>query len=384
MDFSLTPEQEAIVETARRFAQNELAPGYAARDRSGKLERHLVAAMGRLGLLGIEHPEKFGGLGGDHVTAGLALEAIAVGDFSFGYVCIMCSLGGQIIAQHAAPEVAEEWLPKLISGEKIVGIGLTEPRGGSDAAQLQLKARREGDHYVLSGEKTSISFATQADVVCLFVRTGSADSGAKGITALLVPLDLPGITRTDFDDVGTRGVGRGSLFFDEVKVPVINRLGAENQGFGPVMQGFDYSRALIGLECVAIAQQSVTESWAYATERKAFGKPLSAFQGVSFPLAEAETQLHACRLMCLQTLWLKDQNLPHTSEAAMCKWWGPKLAFDVIHACLLTHGHGGYSKELPFQQRLRDVMGFEIGDGMAQIMKLIIARQKVGRQAVPA
>jgi cyclohexanecarboxyl-CoA dehydrogenase len=125
------------------------------------------------------------------------------------------------------------------------------------------------------------------------------------------------------------------------------------------------------------------ETWSYVAERKAFGQPVVRFEGVSFPLAEAETQLEALRLLCYKTLWLKDAGKPHTAEAAMCKWWGPKTAFDIIHSCLLMHGHGGYGRETPFQQRLRDVMGLEIGDGTAQIMKLIIARERVGRVAVP-
>lgn len=148
------------------------------------------------------------------------------------------------------------------------------------------------------------------------------------------------------------------------------------------MQGFDYSRALIGLQCIAAARASLDETWKYVGERETFGRPLAQYQGVTFPLAEAETLLTAARLLCYQTLWLRDRELPHTAEAAMCKWWAPKTAVDVIHACLLTHGHAGYSKELPHQQRLRDVIGLEIGDGTAQIMKLIVAREKIGRIAV--
>ena len=148
------------------------------------------------------------------------------------------------------------------------------------------------------------------------------------------------------------------------------------------MQGFDYSRALIGLQCLAVARQSLDETWASAAERESFGKPLTAYQGVTFPLAEAETHIHACRLMCLHTLWLKDQGLPHTAEAAMCKWWGPKLAFEVVQNCLLINGHGAYTTEMPYEQRLRDVLGLQIGDGTAQIMKLVIARHKAGRKGV--
>jgi len=172
------------------------------------------------------------------------------------------------------------------------------------------------------------------------------------------------------------------VFFDDVRVPVSHRLGDEGKGFTQVMQGFDYSRALIGLQCVGAAQASLDEAWAYAKEREAFGRPIGQFQGVSFPLAEGESQIAAVRQLCYHALALRDAGQPHTSEAAMCKWMGPRNAFDVIHQCLLTFGHYGWSKDLPHQQRMRDVMGLEIGDGTAQVMKLIIARGRIGRAAV--
>jgi cyclohexanecarboxyl-CoA dehydrogenase len=241
---------------------------------------------------------------------------------------------------------------------------------------------RDGDSFVISGEKTSISLADQCDVAVVFARTGTDADGAKGISAFLIPMDLPGITRTAFDDVGTRAVGRGSIFFDGVRVPAENMLGEFNRGFIQVMQGFDYSRALIGLQCLGVARASLDEAWQYAKEREAFGEPIVRRQGVSFPLAEAETYYEALRLHCLRTLWLKDNKLPHTAEAAMCKWWGPKLACEVIHQCLLTHGHGGYAADYAFAQRYRDVLGLQIGDGTANIMKLIIAREKSGERLV--
>jgi cyclohexanecarboxyl-CoA dehydrogenase len=278
--------------------------------------------------------------------------------------------------------VVRPWLEKLVTGQALFAIALTEPRGGSDAASLRLRVERVGDEYVINGEKTSISAADQADAVVVFGRTGTPESGAHGVTALLVPTDVPGLTRTRFDCHGQRAIGRGSLFFENVRIPVNHRLGDENKGFVQVMQGFDFSRALIGLQVLAVAKISLEETWEYVAQRQAFGKPLSAFQGVSHPLADFETQVEAARLLCLQTLWLKDRELPHTSQAAMCKWWGPKLAYDVVHQCLLSFGHGGYDRGV-MEQRLRDVLGFQIGDGTAQIMKTIVARDRAGRHAVP-
>ena len=167
----------------------------------------------------------------------------------------------------------------MVAGEALCAIALTEPRGGSDAASLRLKIERDGDFYVVNGEKTSISAADQCDIAVVFGRTGTVESGAHGVTALLIPMDLPGITRSRFDCHGQRAIGRGSLFFDNVCVPVSHRLGDENKGFVQVMQGFDYSRALIGLQVLAVARAALDDAWAYVAQRQAFGKPLSAFQG---------------------------------------------------------------------------------------------------------
>jgi cyclohexanecarboxyl-CoA dehydrogenase len=288
------------------------------------------------------------------------------------------------MARHGDPAVVTPWLRGVTGGEMIPAIALTEPGGGSDAANLTVRATKDGARYLLDGEKTSTSFATQAAFAIVWARTGAPSSGARGISALLVPLDLPGIKTSEFDDLGGRCAGRGSIYFDRVVIPATHLIGRENDGFIQVMQGFDYSRALIGLQCLAVARQSLDETWLSTAERTSFGKPLIAHQGVSFPLAEAETHIEACRLLCLKTLWLKDQGLPHTVEAAMCKWWAPKLAFDTVQTCLLLNGHAAYTEEMPYAQRLRDVLGLQIGDGTAQIMKLIIARHKAGRGAVSA
>jgi cyclohexanecarboxyl-CoA dehydrogenase len=383
MDFAQTPEQDAIVDTAMRFAQDRLRPGAQAREVTGNIDRKLMKELGSLGLIGMELPEEYGGSGTGTVTAGLVTEALCSADVGYGYVAVNQSLVGQIIASYANAELKQQWLPRMLAGETLGAIALTEPRGGSDAANLVLKARRDGDDYVIDGEKTSISFATQADFAVFFARTGTVEQGAKGISAFLVPYGIKGLTTSAFNDLGGRSVGRGSLFFDGVRIPKSHLLGDENMGFVQVMQGFDFSRALIGLQCLGAARQSLKETWEFIKERKAFGKPLSHFQGVTFPLAESETYMEAARFLCLRTLWLKDQGLPHTSEAAMCKWWGPKLAAEIIQTCLLAHGHSAYSSDLPYEKRLRDVLGLQIGDGTAQIMKLIIARQKAGRAAVP-
>ena len=375
MEFGITDEQQELVDAATAFARDRIAPHYRTRDAEGRMHRPTLLEMGRLGFFGVELPEAVGGLGQSCVTAGLVVEALCGDDLNIGYVSITTSLLGQMLCTFGHPPSVRPWIEGMLRGEFLPAIALTEPGGGSDAANLSLKAWREGDEFVLQGEKTSISMAGQADFAVVFARTGAPEMRARGISSFLVPLDAPGVTRTSFEDHGTRSVGRGSLFFDMVRIPAGYLVGDENRGFSQVMAGFDYSRALLGILCLSVARKSLDAAWQYTRERHTFGKPLSEYQGVTFPLAEAETHWTGARLLCLQTLWLKDHGLPHTSEAAMCKWWGPKLAYDIVNTCLLTHGHAGYSKDLPFEQRLRDLLGLQIGDGTAQIMKLVIARQ---------
>lgn len=378
MDFELSPEQQALVEAARRFADTRLAPRYRDRERAGAIEPEIVREMGKLGFLGPELPERVGGLGADCLTSGLLIEQVARGDLNVSYLNLLASLCGQMVANHARSAGALEWLARVLCGERLIAIALTEPEAGSDAANLGCRAVRDGTDWVLHGEKASVSLATQADVAVLFARTSETER-SKGISAFLVPLDAPGILRTTYDDLGSRAVGRGSIFLDGARVPAEFMLGDEGQGFAQAMRGFDYSRALIGLQCMAVARASLDETWRYIQEREAFGKPIAEFQGVTFPLAEAETYYEACRALCLRALWLKDRGLPHTAEAAMCKWWGPKLACEIVQQCLITHGHGGYGGDYPYGQRYRDVLGLQIGDGTANVMKLVVARQMAAR-----
>lgn len=368
---------ESLQESARRFAREQLLPNYQAREREPCIDRGLMRQLGELGMLGVDLPEDYGGMGLGTLASGMIGEAMAYGDFNIAaYVVSTVSVLGRILVDSASPEVAREWVPKIVSGTAIVGLGLTEPSAGSDAGNLRLRAIRKGDHYVLSGEKTSISMADQANAFIVFARTGSQEERARGVTAFFVPATAKGLSRTRFNDIGSKIVGRGSLFFDAVEVPLSHRIGDEGQGFRKVMAGFDFNRAAIGLECCGAAQASLDETWSYTTERETFGVKLSSHQGVTFPLAESEARIAAIRQLCYQTLRLRDKGLPHTTEAAMCKLLAPKTAYEVVRQCLLSHGHYGYSIDLPHQQRMRDVMGLEIGDGTAQIMMMVIARDK--------
>ena len=353
----LTDDQKALQETARRFARERLLPDYQKREKTGVLDRALVAEMGRLGLLGMDLPEEFGGLGTDAVTTGLITEALAYGDFNISAIPVGISLNGAILMRHAQPEVVNAWVPRMIRGEAIIAICLTEPRGGSDAGNLQLRARRDGDSYVLNGEKTSITFADCADAFLVFARTGLPADGAKGVSAFFIPGDIPGISRTRFDDVGSAVTGRGSVFFDDVRVPASHRLGEEGKGFTQVMQGFDYSRALIALQCCGAAQASLDEAWAYAAEREAFGRPIGQFQGVSFPLAEGESHIAAVRQLSYHALAQPERGNPFDSDAARAQLQvlllhqranrGTPERRDPVHTCVLAHLIDGLLRDHP-------------------------------------
>src|ERR1700758_1149201 len=257
LSFSISAEQEALVEVAKGFAERQLAPYYKQREQEGAFDRATLRAMGSLGLFGVELPEEYGGLGLNCTTAGLVLEAVSRSDYNIGQLMVTMSLSGAIMAQRGDPAVVAPWLRGVTGGEMIPPIALTEPGGGSDAANLTLRATKDRASYILDGEKASTSFATQATFAIVWARTGAQSSGARGISAFLVPLDLPGIKTSEFNDLGGRCAGRGSVHFDRVAIPATHLIGRENYGFVQVMEGFDYSRALIGLQCLAVARQSL-------------------------------------------------------------------------------------------------------------------------------
>jgi cyclohexanecarboxyl-CoA dehydrogenase len=382
MDLAFTPEQEELVRALRTFAKKELQPRSSRWDRTGEFPWDAYHQMAELGLLGLRTPAAYGGQGADLLTFGLAMEAIARGDFGCTYGMQLAGLAGEILGRNAGEEIQARWLPSIARGEAVIALALTEPGVGSDAANLACRAERHGDEYTITGEKSGISLGMVAQAAILFART---DPGrrARGVTAFLVPLEAPGVSRSPLRDMGTRAIARAVLSFDQVRVPASYRLGPEGTGFHQVMQGFDYNRVGIALACLGVAQVSLEETMAYVKERSAFGRRLATFEGVSFPIAEAATHIDACRWLCYRALWLADRGQPYTKESAMTKWWAPRLAVETIHQCLLLHGHYGYTDELPFEQRMRDVIGLEIGDGTAEVMKVIVARELMGRESLP-
>ena len=378
MEFAFTEDQLLLQRTLRQFAKDKLLPNYPRWDRGEKISRAEIKKAAALGIFGLRVPEKFGGQNADYVTCGLMTEELSRGDFNYSLYIQLGLIASELLAGYAYPEVQAEWLPRHAAGDAIIAFGLTEPSAGSDAANITTRAVKMGDDYVITGEKASITFAGYADACIVFARTG--DQGARGISAFLVPLDAPGVTRQVYKTPGERLTQRGSLFFDGVRIPARNRVGNESGGFYQAMVAFDFNRAIIALACIGAAQQSLEDTIEYTKGRQVFGKPLAKFEGVAFQVAEYLTLLEAARLVSYKCLWLKDQGLKHTKEAAMAKWMGPKVSAEAIHACIILHGHYGYNMDSPLEQRWRDVVGLEIGDGTPEIMKGIVAREAFGRE----
>ncbi|MGH9037981.1 MAG: acyl-CoA dehydrogenase family protein [Acidimicrobiia bacterium] len=377
MDFSLTEEQEQFAAELGRFAEKRLAPDYARWDRGEPFPRERLADLAALGVTGLRVPEEYGGAPASYVTLGIASEQLARGDFNYSLFVQLGAIAADLLTLHASQGVKERWLPALAEGRSVVAFALTEPGVGSDAANLSCRAERADGGWSLTGEKSSITFAGYADASIVFARTGG--EGARGVSAFLVPLDAHGVSRQVYASAGERLSQRGSLFLDGVPVPDDHMLGGEGGGFVQAMQSFDYNRAIIALAFVGTARQAIDEVIAYTKERHAFGRPLATHEGVAFQVAEHLTALDAARLLGYRALWKKDRGEPHASEAAMAKWYAGKAGVDATHAAMLLHGYSGYSTDAPFEQRLRDLIGLQIGDGTPEIMKGIIAREAYGR-----
>ncbi|OGK84443.1 MAG: hypothetical protein A2X53_19265 [Candidatus Rokubacteria bacterium GWA2_70_23] len=375
LDFSFTPEQERLRQTLRAFALRELLPQYARWDRLRQYPKEQVKKICRL--LWTDDP----GDRLDLISAGIVAEEVARGDFN----CVLMSLGPfqlREFLKEAPAALRDRWIAAVSSGESAIALALTEPEAGSDMGAMRTSAREDGDAFVLSGEKNSVSFLN-ADVFYVFARTEPGTTGPRGISAFLVPRDTPGLSFREYEDMGCRAVPRGQLFMDQVRVPATSMVGPRGGAFPMILSYLDVNRAFIGLKCLGAAQQTLDETIAYVKTREQFGKPISRFQGVAFPLAEAATLIEAARWLCYKILWKRERGEPCTAEGAMVKWWVPKISAEIIHECLLLHGHYGYTQELPIEQRLRDVIGWQIGDGTPQIQKLIISRQLLGREFAP-
>ncbi|PSN85229.1 hypothetical protein B9Q02_07185 [Candidatus Marsarchaeota G1 archaeon BE_D] len=384
MDFGFTEEQEMFRASVVEFAKRELTPEKVKSwDKNASFTPDLFERLAQAGLAGIALPQEYGGQGADSVTVGIVVEELAKFDFNVANLVIIDNvLSAGILAGYGKEELKRIILPEVANGKKHMGIALTEPHTGSDAANIKTVAKKEDGYYVLNGEKASVSMVGLASYFVLFAKT-APELGSKGISAFLLPMDAEGVETYSFDDFGYRPLKRGGILLKNVKIPFQNLIGQENQGFKIVMKQFDFSKTLLSLACVGTALAALDDALSYAKQREAFGRPILKFEAVQFRLVEHYTLLEAARLLCYKTLWLRDKGLPYTKEAAMCKWWIPRLCVEAIHDSIITIGNPAYSKDYPQEKRLRDVMGIEIGDGTADIQKIVVAREAFGREFVP-
>lgn len=369
-------------EKARDFAQKVLAPGAKERQKQNRISKEILKRMGEEGFQGLWIPEEYGGQPGDAMMLGITAEEFGKVDFAAAMTATTTTFGAAVIIGQSHPDTQKEWLPRLAAGDIIPAFSLTEPESGSDAITLKTSATRDGDYYILNGEKTSITWGMQADIAEVFA-TVDPSKKARGITCFVVPLDLPGVSRSPFLDSGHLSMERASVFFDNVRIPVKNRAGEEGQGFRVALDDMDIFRVAIALCDLGMAEASLDEAFTYAKERRAWGRPILKYEGVSFRLIESLTKVEATRLLCYKALWLHDQGLPFAKESSMVKYLGPVIAMEAIHNAFLTLGHVGYSAEYPVEQRLRDALGSEFADGSADIMKLNVLRHVAGREYLP-
>lgn len=382
--FGFTEEQETLKEEVRRFAQKELGPGALERSKMQPAELHEASRdidrkIVELGWTKINVPEKYGGYPLGHVEIGIIHEEVHKVDPTVEAVGGMEATSA--LLQTLPQDVQDEWFPPLITRERRHSFGFTESAAGSDAAGIVTKAVRDGDDYIINGEKTPLPGATIASAVSISTKTDPS-AGFKGISLFWVPTDLPGVTITPLPWMGNAGLHPSFVTFDDVRIPAKYREGEEGMGFYTVMGTLDWLRIIVALTCLARAQASLTDAMEWSKERKAFGRLIASYQGVSFPIAEHHTMIEAARLLCYRTLWLKDQGKAHTIESSMAKWFSVEASVQCIKDMMVIIGHPGYSTEHPISMRLRDVLGYQLGDGTPQIQKMIIARLMIGKAVV--
>ena len=377
MDFELGEEQRAFRDAARAFAAGELAPQAARWDEEKHFPRDVIAAAGALGFCGLYCPEELGGLGLSRLDAALILEELAAGCTSTAAFISIHNMATWMACTWGGEAVRADLCGALIRGEQLASYCLTEPNAGSDAASLVTRAERDGDHYRISGGKAFISGAGTPEVLVLVARTGAADCGARGLSAVAVPADAPGIsygkneTKLGWNSQPTR-----TIAFDNVRVPAAYRLGAEGEGFKIAMRGLDGGRINIAACSLGAAQAALDHAQTYVQERRQFGQPIAAFQALQFKLADMATELVAARQMVRLAASKLDRDDPDkTVYCAMAKRFATDIGFRVCNEALQLHGGYGYLREYPLERLLRDARVHQILEGTNEIMRVIVARR---------
>lgn len=375
MNFDLTEDQQMFADTAKQFSDSELLPNAAKWDQEHIFPKEVITKAGELGFCALYTPEDAGGLNLSRLDSSIIFEQLAMGCTATTAMMTIHNMATWMIATWGKDSVKDAWCPSLVTGEKLASYCLTEPGSGSDAASLRTSAKKDGDQYVVNGSKVFISGAGATDVLVVMVRTGEA--GPKGISALAIPANLDGIIYGKAEEkLGWNAQPTRQITFDNVKVPVENLLGNEGEGFSMAMKGLDGGRINIATCSIGTAQQALNVAMTYMQEREQFGKPIAAFQGLQFKLADMATELVAARQLVRLAADKLDKNDPEkTAYCAMAKRFATDVGFQVCDAALQIHGGYGYIKEYPLERHFRDVRVHQILEGTNEIMRVIIARR---------
>lgn len=378
LSFDFTEDQLMIRDAVHDFAERRIAPTVLERDHSCMFPHDLVAELSELGLMGMVHPEEFGGSGADYVSFALALEEIARWDASLALtVSSHTSLCSGHIALAGSDAQKRKYLSPLAAGKLLGAWCLTEPGSGSDASGMKTTAVLDGDQWVLNGSKI---FITQASVGGVYVVLAVTDKslGTKGISAFVVERESPGLKiGPKLHKLGMNSSDTAEVYFEDCRIPKENLLGELNMGFIDTMKVLDSGRIGIAALCVGIARGALEESISYAQERKQFGKPIASFQAISFKIADMATQLEAARLLTLRAAWLRDQGRPFSKESSMAKLFASELATRASLEAIQIHGGYGYTKEYHVERFLRDAKLLEIGEGTSEVQRIVIGKHVI-------
>ena len=372
----VTDEQQQIAEAVRDFAQERLRPFAEQWDKAHRFPREAIDEMAALGLFGMLVPEQYGGSDTGYVAYAMALEEIAAGDGACSTIMsVHNSVGCVPILKFGTEQQKQQFLTPLASGAMIGAFALTEPQAGSDASSLKTRARLEGDHYVLNGSKQFITSGQNAGVVIVFAVT-DPQAGKRGITAFIVPTDAPGyqVARVE-DKLGQHASDTCQIVFDNVRVPVANRLGEEGQGYKIALANLEGGRIGIASQSVGMARAAFEVARDYAKERQSFGKPLIEHQAVAFRLADMATRIAVARQMVLHAAALRDAGRPALVEASMAKLFASEMAERVCSMAIQVHGGYGYLEDYPVERHYRDARITQIYEGSSEIQRMLIARE---------
>lgn len=374
-----TEEHEAIREMAREFAQRSLAPAAAEIDRTQVFPQSIIDTMAEMGFLGMKIPEAYGGAGMDTRSYVLTMEETARKcAVASVYVSSSNSLGIAPLLLAGSEEQKQKYLPGVATGQRFIAFALTEPGAGSDAGGMKTTAVKDGEDYILNGRKCFITGAPIAQTAVVFAKT-APEKGTRGITTFLVDMDLPGVSCGKHEEkMGIVGLPTSDLVLEDVRVPGQNVLGEVDMGFITAMKTLSLGRVGIAAQGVGIAQGAMDEAISYLKQRKQFGKPLAAFQGLQFMLADMEAKLNAARLLTYHAAWKLDQGEDATKEASMAKYYSAEAAVEIVSKALQMHGGYGYSKEYTIERLYRDVRILPIYEGTSQVQQLIIAKHLLG------